>query len=54
MGEGRRHNCAVMPLLYGVELVAKSILQTYYPLSILGTASGNRLTDYAIVFGETG
>ena len=44
----------LVTLLYGVELVAKSILQTYYPLSILGTASGNRLTDYAIVFGETG
>ena len=42
----------LVTLLYGVELVAKSILQTYYPLSILGTASGNRLTDYANVIAE--
>ena len=42
----------LVTLIYGAELVAKSILQTYYPLSILGTASGNRLTDYADVIAE--
>lgn len=42
----------LVTLIYGLELVAKFILQTYYPLSILGTASGNRLTDYADVIAE--
>lgn len=40
-------------LLYAVELVARQILQTYYPLSILRTAAGNRLSDYtALIAGQ--
>ena len=33
-------------LVFCVEFIAKRILQTYYPASILGTASENRLGDY--------
>lgn len=33
-------------LVYVVEMIAKKILQSYYPLSTLGLAAGNRLTDY--------
>ena len=39
----------LLSLLYIAEIVAKQILQTYCPLSILGTAAGNRLSDYAAV-----
>ncbi len=42
----------LLTLLYVVELMAKQILQTYYPLSILETAAGNRLTDYAPLIAE--
>ncbi len=34
------------PLLYVVEIVAKTILQNYYAFSSLGMAAGNKLTDY--------
>ena len=37
---------AIFPLIYIVEMIAKTILQTYYPVSFLQTAAGNRLTDY--------
>lgn len=37
---------ALLPVLYAVEIIAKKILQSYYQLSTLGTAAGNRLTDY--------
>ena len=47
-----RVGAGVVTLVYAVELVAKSILQTYYPLSILGTASENRLADYTGVILE--
>lgn len=33
-------------LVYVVEMICKQILQSYYPLSTLGTAAENRLTDY--------
>lgn len=36
----------VFSLVYVVEMIAKKILQSYYPLSTLGLAAGNRLTDY--------
>ena len=45
--------CVVLTLLFclvfGAELIAKKILQSYYPLSTLGLAAGNRLTDYTSV-----
>jgi len=34
-------------LVYVVEMICKRILQSYYPLSSLGTAAENKLTDYA-------
>lgn len=34
-------------LIYAVETFCKKILQSYYGFSSLGTAAGNRLTDYA-------
>ena len=37
----------LISLVYIVEIIAKKILQSYYPLSTLGTAAGNRLTDYS-------
>ena len=43
----------LVPLLYGVEIIAKKILQSYYPLSTLGTAADNRLGDYADVILST-
>ncbi|MGE4275738.1 MAG: LTA synthase family protein [Lawsonibacter sp.] len=43
----------VISLIYVVEMIAKKILQSYYPLSTLGTAAGNRLTDYADVIAST-
>ncbi len=42
----------LLTLLYVVELMAKKILQTFYPLSILETAAGNHLTDYTGVIVE--
>ena len=36
----------VLSLLFSVELLARRILQSYYPLSTLNTAAENRLTDY--------
>ena len=40
-------------LVYVVEMIAKSILQTYYPLSSLGTAAENHLTDYMeVIVGQ--
>lgn len=37
---------AVISLVYIIELIAKRILQSYYPFSTLGLAAENRLTDY--------
>ena len=34
-------------LVYAGELLAKRILQTYYPLTTLATAADNRLGDYS-------
>lgn len=39
-------------LVYVVEIIAKQILQSYYPLSTIGTAAENRLTDYTAVIVE--
>ena len=39
-------------LVYIVEIIAKKILQNYYPLSMVGTAAENRLTDYTAVIVE--
>ena len=36
----------VISLIYIIEMIAKKILQSYYPFSILGTAADNHLTDY--------
>ena len=43
----------LITLLYAVEMIAKKILQSYYPLSTLATAAGNRLSDYADVIAST-
>ena len=48
-----RASAVVFPLLFYVESVAKTILQSYYPVSFLGTAAGNRLTDYLDVIVPT-
>lgn len=40
-------------LVYVVEVVCKQILQSYYALSSLKTAAGNRLTDYLDVIIPT-
>ncbi len=40
-------------LICAVELIAKKILQTFYPVSALETAAGNRLTDYIDVILST-
>lgn len=37
----------LLTLLFAAERIAKRTLQTYYPLSTLETAAGNRLSDYA-------
>ena len=42
----------VISLVSIVEIMAKKILQSYYPLSTIGTAANNRLTDYAEVVGS--
>ena len=36
----------LVPLVYCIEFVAKVILQTYYPLSTLGTAADNKLYQF--------
>ena len=43
----------VLSVIYGVEIIAKTILQTYYGPSALGVAAGNKLTDYADVIFST-
>ena len=43
----------LISLLFVVEMIAKTILQTYYGPSILKTAAGNHLTDYASVIVST-
>ncbi len=43
----------VISVIYGVEIIAKTILQTYYGPSALGVAAGNKLTDYADVIVST-
>lgn len=43
----------VISLLFVIELIAKTILQTYYGPSALGVAAGNKLTDYADVIVST-
>ena len=43
----------VISLVYVVEMIAKKILQSYYPLSTAGTAAENRLTVYADVIVST-
>lgn len=43
----------VLTFVYVVETIAKKILQTYYAVSSLETAAGNRLTDYADVIVPT-
>lgn len=40
-------------LVFSVELIAKKILQTFYPASAVETAAGNQLTDYADVIAAT-
>ena len=42
----------VISLVFVVEMIAKKILQSYYPLSTLGTAADNKLTDYADVIAS--
>ena len=36
----------IMAILFGVEFIAKNILQDFYPASMLKTAAGNHLSDY--------
>jgi len=43
----------LMTLVFVVEMIAKKILQSYYPLSMLATASENKLTDYLDVIIPT-
>lgn len=43
----------LISLVYIVEIIAKKILQSYYPFSTLGLAAGNRLTDYSEVVIST-
>ena len=43
----------LLSLIYAVEVIAKKILQSYYPFSTLGLAAGNRLTDYSDVILST-
>lgn len=43
----------LISLVYIVEIIAKKILQSYYPFSTLGLAAGNRLTDYSEVVVST-
>ena len=39
----------MISLVYVVEVICKKTLQSYYPLSTIETAAGNRLTDYTDV-----
>ena len=43
----------VISIVFVVEIIAKTILQTYYGPSALETAAGNKLTDYAGVIIST-
>lgn len=43
----------LISVVYVAEMIAKTILQTYYGPSSLKTAAGNRLTDYADVIIST-
>ena len=43
----------VISVIFVVEIIAKTILQTYYGPSALGVAAGNKLTDYADVIIST-
>ncbi len=43
----------LLALVFSVELIAKRILQTFYPVSALKMAAGNKLTDYADVILST-
>lgn len=43
----------LISLVYIVEVIAKIILQSYYPASSLGTAAENKLTDYSEVIVST-
>ena len=43
----------LLSVLYGVEYIAKTILQSYYGPSALDTAANNKLTDYAPVIIST-
>lgn len=43
----------LLSVIYGVEVIAKTILQTYYGPSALKLAAGNRLGDYAGVIFST-
>ena len=36
----------LMALIFGIEFIAKNILQDFYPVSMIKTAAGNHLTDY--------
>lgn len=43
----------LLSIIYGVEIIAKTILQSYYGPSALGVAAGNKLTNYADVIVST-
>ena len=43
----------LFPLIFFVELIAKKILQSYYPFSTVGTATENHLDDYLGVIVPT-
>jgi len=43
----------LISLVYVVEMIAKTILQSYYGFSAVKTAAGNQLTDYADVILST-
>lgn len=43
----------IFTLVYIIEMVCKQILQSFYQLSMLGTAAGNKLTDYMDVIVPT-
>ncbi|WP_251319299.1 LTA synthase family protein [Flintibacter muris] len=43
----------LLSVVYGVEIIAKTILQSYYGPSALKVAAGNRLTDYSDVILST-
>lgn len=43
----------LLSVIYGVEIIAKTILQSYYGPSALKLAAGNRLGDYSDVIAST-